>query len=174
MKLKLPGYNKLYVADANKVKRGLQAGLFAEKSLRVGEQIFIAKGDLVTMNINNSKQSQSYANALGIKRGVWINPTNKNPLRYLNHSCDPNAGIKGEVTIVARKPIRKDEHITIDYSITECDELWSLDKHCRCGAAKCRGKIGPIQSLPQTLFKKYLPFINQHMQREYYKAKQRV
>lgn len=170
MQKTLPGYNKVYIGDANKVRKGFQSGLFAAKDLAVGEIIFHARGEKVVLEVLNKKDSASYANALGLQRGLWINPPNTNPLRFLNHSCEPNAGIKGKVTIVARRPIKKDEHITIDYSITECDEFWDLGHTCACGAKNCRKKITAIQTLPLSTYKKYLPFINLHMQKEYRKA----
>lgn len=170
MKKFFKGFTKVYCADANKIKPGLQAGLFATRDIKVGETIFYAQGERLNLHVTSKTLSARYANALGIKRDNWINPPDSNPLRFLNHSCEPNAGIKGEVTIVARKPIKKDEHITIDYSITECDELWTLETTCSCDTKKCRKIISSIQSLPLKTFKQYLPYINRHMQLEYRKA----
>lgn len=166
---KLAKYNKVYVADADVLTPGLQLGLFASKPLRKGETIFIAKGRVVPLVIKTKEDSQKLPNAIGLEPGVWLDPYEKNPLVYLNHSCDPNAGIKGRVTITALKPIKKGEHITIDYSTTECDEKWILDKNCKCGAKNCRGVIKSIQSLPKSTYTKYIPYIPHVFQREYRK-----
>ena len=37
-----------------------------------------------------------------------------NTAKYINHSCDPNAGIRNNRDIVAMKPIREGEEIVID------------------------------------------------------------
>jgi SET domain-containing protein len=34
---------------------------------------------------------------------------------YLNHSCDPNLGMRGEITFVAMRDIRADEELTHDW-----------------------------------------------------------
>ena len=54
---------------------------------------------------------------------------------YLNHSCDPNVGVAGNVVFVAMRDIAAGEELTIDYAM--------IDDHpgvlaCRCGAANCR------------------------------------
>lgn len=164
----LPGYTKVYVGDADTLKPGLQSGLFARKDLRKGEVIFVARGTIVRLDIKSKRDSAKYPNAIGLRPGVWLNPEAKNPLTYLNHSCNPNAGIKGSVTFVARRPIKKGEHITIDYSITECDAKWTLDQNCKCGSSECRGVIKSIQSLPHVLYNTYMPYIPRALQRAYH------
>lgn len=163
-------FPRVVMVDIDQNKPGLQSGLIATVDLKPGDHIFYADGTYVNLNITSKKDSAKYSNALGIKRNTWINPPDTNPLRFLNHSCNPNAGIKGERTIVARKKIKAGEHITIDYSITECDELWQLEVRCRCGEQTCRTHIRSIQSLPRATFTKYLPYIGRHMQTEYKKA----
>ncbi len=167
-------HRKVYVDDANKVKPGLQAGLFAKRLIRKGETIFIAKGKKIYIDVRTKKQSSSYPNAIGIKKGWWLDPEPGNPLNYLNHSCAANVGIKGEVTFVALRDIKKDEHLTLDYSISENDPLWTLGRRCKCGSKKCRKIIRSIQSLPVTLYKKYLPFIPEIFQRSYKEAHPRL
>lgn len=161
---------KVYVDDADKEKPGLQLGLFARRDLRKGEVIFVCKGTLRNLIIKTKADSEKYPNAIGVKRNYWLDPHPDNPLPYLNHSCEPNAGVKGSVTIVARKNIKQGEHVTIDYSTTECDERWTLDAHCKCGSNNCRGVIKSIQSLPKITYNKYLPYIGKAFQREYRKA----
>ncbi len=60
------------------------------------------------------------------------------PVDYMNHSCDPNCGVKGSVVVVARRPIAPGEELTFDYGTTDTDR-WTLT--CRCGAAVCRGRM---------------------------------
>ena len=152
-------HKKVFISDIDLKTAGLQAGLFAKRPIIKGEIIFIAKGKIIKMKIQKESDSKTYPNAIGIDNQVWLDPFQYNPLRYLNHSCEPNVGIKGKVTFVALRNIKKGEHITLDYSITESDSYWELDGICACGAKTCRGKIKSIQYLPQNTYKKYLPYI---------------
>lgn len=59
---------------------------------------------------------------------------------YLNHSCDPNCGFNGQLSVVAMRDIEKGEQITLDYSM--CLSLNKfLNMKCACGSDKCRGTI---------------------------------
>jgi len=158
---------KVYADSAEQVCTGFGYGLFARTNIKKGETLFIIKGKKVPVKINSPKDSEELPNAIGVDKGVWIDPKVTNPLVYLNHSCDPNSGIKGTVTIVALKQIKKGEHITIDYSITEGDKYWRLAGKCKCGAKNCRGTIRSIHYLPKRIYVKYMPYIPQFLQKEY-------
>jgi len=130
-------------------------GLFAKKSIERGEIIFICKGlPRRRADVPSVSHSKSVNNWIGVGHDSWVAPFDWNPLRYLNHSCDPNASIKGRVTIVALKHINKDEPITIDYSLTEEDVNWKMN--CLCGEKGCRKVIRSVQFLPENVFKKYI------------------
>ncbi|MBP9882033.1 MAG: SET domain-containing protein-lysine N-methyltransferase [Chitinophagales bacterium] len=65
---------------------------------------------------------------------------NSNSLRYINHSCAPNAYIRVTTTRVefyTLRNIRKGEELTADYGITHHEGKLP----CRCGAKNCRGFI---------------------------------
>lgn len=75
--------------------------------------------------------------------GVYIGPVGpeKYPDAYINHSCDPNAGIRWarpEIWLVALRDISQDEEITFDYA-TFYRRPWSMK--CVCGSGSCRGTI---------------------------------
>jgi hypothetical protein len=58
----------------------------------------------------------------------------------LNHSCDPNAWLTGEVTLVARRDIAAGEEITLDQGTWNFDDgeyTWD-EASCACGARDCR------------------------------------
>lgn len=57
----------------------------------------------------------------------------------INHSCDPNAKLSGQLAIVARRPIGAGEEITIDYAT--CDGSPYDEFECHCGSPLCRGRI---------------------------------
>ena len=54
---------------------------------------------------------------------------------YSNHSCDPNLGMRGEITFVAMRHIRAGEELTHDWAMTDDDD-YSVE--CKCGAPNCR------------------------------------
>lgn len=165
-------HKKVYVDVKQFSATDTEFGLYANKDIKAGETIFIAKGKVVRVDIKSSSDSATYPNAIGIKKMKWLDPDKTNPLVYLNHSCNPNTGIKGSVTFKALSKIKKGSEITMDYSITEIDTLWTLDNeiNCLCHSTNCRKIIRSIQHLPVTIYKRYLPFVPTIMQREYTKV----
>lgn len=165
------GYKKVYVGDAEVIHKGLGRGLFAARDIKKGEIVFIAKGKRFKDTITNIDESINHRHSMGITADYWLDPYQSNPLRWINHSCNPNLGIRGSVQFIALRKIRKDEHLTIDYSITECDTLYNFriqaGGFCKCGEKNCRKIIRSIQFLPKKVYRKYLPFIPRTFQRAY-------
>jgi uncharacterized protein len=56
-----------------------------------------------------------------------------------NHSCDPNAGLAGQITLMALREIAMDEEICFDYGTSDGDPDFYMK--CFCGAPECRGAI---------------------------------
>lgn len=75
----------------------------------------------------------------------------------INHSCEPNAGLKfGESgpLLVALEKIEVGEEITWDYSTTMYKNTWRMI--CGCRKPSCRKVIGDFTLLPASLQRRYL------------------
>lgn len=76
---------------------------------------------------------------------------------YINHSCDPNCGLKFEgerIWVTAIRAIAKNEEITFDYSTSMDEDEWELD--CNCKTPGCRGSVGDFKNLPKAVQDKYI------------------
>lgn len=102
---------------------------------------------------------------LGIGENTWLIPEDRNPWKYMRHSCEPNVGLMGKTTVVALRSIAVGDELVVDDSITEADPRWKVK--CVCGTPTCRKVVRSIQFLPEDLYKKYLPYIPQFFQRVY-------
>ena len=132
-------------------------GIFAKRNIKKGETIFVVEGKKVKFLISDEKKAKvAGLNWVGYGKNTWINPI-RSSVR-LNHSCDPNAFVRGRKKIAARKNIKKGEEVLIDYSLNEGDIFWSMK--CNCGTKNCRKNIKSIQFLPKTFYlksKAYIP-----------------
>jgi SET domain-containing protein len=119
-------------------------GVFAAKAFAEGEEI--AKIDGVSWRAGDDVDDRY---SLWIQEGLFFDMVDQT--RFINHSCDPNAGVEsglsddGQVwaTVIAMKPIAIGEEISYDYAFPP-----SLAEPCRCGAAICRGLIIDEDALP--------------------------
>lgn len=80
--------------------------------------------------------------SLWIEDGLYFDMVDQT--RWVNHSCDPNAGLETGIAedgavwakIVAMRSIAAGEEINYDYAFPA-----HLAEPCRCGSEKCRGMI---------------------------------
>lgn len=149
----------IYIATSKIAGKGIMAG----EDIKAGDLIQYIRGEVKFWVVKDKETSLYGPNWIGLGKDTWIDPDY--PHQYLNHSCDPNSGIKGKVAMVAIKDIKEGEEITMDYSIIEGDELWEMQ--CHCGAKNCRGIIRSIQFLPKNIFQKYMPYIPRYFQKLY-------
>ena len=77
-----------------------------------------------------------------ITEELYIGPTTQEEreggMMHLNHSCEPNMGLQGQIVFVALRDIEVDEELTFDYAMTD-DEPYEMK--CNCGSGNCRGMI---------------------------------
>lgn len=58
---------------------------------------------------------------------------------FFNHSGNPNAGLRGDLRLIAMRDIAAGEAITFDYAICMADVGWRMA--CECGEANCRKQV---------------------------------
>lgn len=94
--------------------------------------------------------------AIQIGPALWRDSTGI--ARLINHSCEPNCGIKNLIQVVAMRTILPGEEIFWDYEMTEKNPWWKM--RCRCGSPLCRKVIGNYKNMPRAIRKKYKGFIS--------------
>jgi len=82
---------------------------------------------------------------------------------YSNHSCDPNLGVRGEITFVAMREIRAGEELTHDWAMTD-DDAYSLE--CNCGAPACRKTLTGKDWQRPDLQKRYAGYFSAYLDRK--------
>lgn len=129
-------------------------GVFARTAIRKGETI--AKFDGTIYDFYSNWTNDLYNHAIQFEKRRWRD--SKGIARLINHSCDPNCGIRNLFTIVAMRNIAPGEEITWDYGMTENYE-WRMK--CTCGSPICRKTIGVYKTMPLAIRKKYKGYISE-------------
>ncbi len=156
--ISMPPKKKVFISKSR--IHGL--GLFSKVDAKKGEKLFIIKGVIKKFNVKDKKTALYGPNWIGIGKNTWIDP--KQQAIYLNHSSKPNCGIRGRVTVCAMRDLKKNEEITIDYSTTEEQMLWSMKNRENRNKVEI---IRSIQFLPKRKFLSYLPYIPKFFQMVY-------
>ena len=59
---------------------------------------------------------------------------------FINHSCRPNVGFRGNTVLVAMSDVAAGQELTTDYAFFD-GTVWPEPMTCRCGTDACRGEI---------------------------------
>lgn len=92
------------------------------------------------------------------------------PADYVNHSCEPNAGMRGYSMLVALRDIAPGEEICYDYAMSDGSDYDEFT--CACGAAACRGRVTGQDWRKPELWLKYDGYFSTYLQRRIDQLKQ--
>ncbi len=135
-----------------KVTEGKGEGVVATK--------VFAPNEIVMKGIIKEVLSQNDSHASQISKNKHVRHAGLVP--KVNHSCDPNCGIKinetGAHDFVARQDIKVGDELTFDYAMRNYSINYFL-MSCECGSQHCRQKITGYKDLPESRKEAYSGFI---------------
>lgn len=122
-------------------------GVYAKETIEKGELIAAWGGricDKEEMQRICKRNPKFVIHPISVYENLFLVPLNEKRLEdsdRFNHSCNPNAGVKGQILLVARKKIRFQEEICFDYETTQMGSFDGLPFHCKCKSKNCRKNI---------------------------------
>ncbi len=76
---------------------------------------------------------------LQVDDDAFLVSVEEGPADWVNHSCEPNAGLRGQISLVALRDIKQGEEICFDYAMSDGCDYDTFE--CRCGTSRCRGTV---------------------------------
>ncbi len=139
-------------------------GAFALQAIAQGELLAVWSGYVVDVNSFEQLTTRQKRHSIQVEEDLYLVSFNpEEPADFINHSCNPNAGLNGQIALVAMRYIEPGEEICFDYAMsdgTPYDEFL-----CACGAPQCRGHItGDDWRIPE-LWERYHGFFSPYLQR---------
>lgn len=134
----------------------LGLAVFAKKRFSPGENITRFTGEIFHFSELPAEYSGREDQWVQISANEFMGPSGRVD-DYINHSCDPNSGLKFSdegVVLVAIKDIEIGDEISWDYSTTMIGLNWSM--HCDCRSHNCRRKVAGFDTVPQTERERYI------------------
>jgi hypothetical protein len=114
-------------------------GVFAEQPIPRGSLLVVFGGDIISRKDVERLTPEVRPLVIQVDEDCFLVSTKPGPADWVNHSCDPNAGIRGQITLVAIRDIAVGEEITFDYAMSDGCDYDEFD--CGCGSRLCRGRI---------------------------------
>ncbi len=117
-------------------------GAFAAEAIAARRKIGEIRGEAISLKQARQRalgQARIMIIAVSDKRAIDATQASE-PLRYVNHSCRPNAVLRvqqGRVEFYAMRDLSAGDEITVNYGETHHGGRLA----CRCGVAGCRGSL---------------------------------
>lgn len=94
----------------------------------------------------------------------FVGPIQREPGDSINHSCEPNCGMRNATQVVAMRDIEPGEELTFDYAMSDMSPYDEF--HCACGATSCRGRVTSHDWQDPTLQSRYEGYHSPYIERE--------
>ena len=140
-------------------------GLFAKEQIRKGEIVSVRGGHIITRQMEKKIKKPDGYWGYPIADEFVLAPLNtqevEDVMMFLNHSCDPNVGILGQIIFVAIRNIDSGEELTIDYVMFGANKE---PMRCNCRSSNCRGLITASDWKIKKLQEKYRGYFSSYIQ----------
>lgn len=157
-----------YLSPKTEVRSAPEKGgfaVFAREALAKDEIICVWTGRVVTYEQMQALSPAEKSHTIQVDEGLYLAPLSAEdePADYINHSCNPNAGIRGQISLVAMRPIAAGEEITFDYAMADSTPYDEFD--CACGASTCRGRVSGDDWQRPELWQRYQGYFSAYLQK---------
>jgi hypothetical protein len=148
----------------------------AIEQIAEGELIVVWSGKLVDREELASLPQTVRRYSLQVEENHYlVSLSDCEPPDYVNHSCEPNAGLSGQISLVAMRNISAGEEITYDYAMSDGSAYDEFD--CGCGSQACRGRVSGEDWKRSELWQRYKghfsPYLERRIMGEQRRARQR-
>jgi len=129
-------------------------GVYAREGVRAGELLIVWSGEVVTGDQLPRLREAGYPYSVQVEENLYL-VTMRPPetADLVNHCCDPNAGVSGQMTLVALRDIAPGEEVCFDYAMTDGSPYDEFP--CACGTPHCRGRMTGNDWMRPELWNRY-------------------
>ena len=136
----------------------------AVETIAKDELIVVWSGTLVSGEELNGMPQTVRRYSLQVEENQYlVSLSDCEPPDYVNHSCSPNSGLSGQITLVAMRDIEVGEEITYDYAMSDGSPYDEFS--CSCGSAHCRGRVSGEDWRRSDLWRRYSGYFSPYLQR---------
>ena len=138
-------------------------GIFATLPVKKGEVLAVFGGVVYEWETFKNLPDIERSLCIQVEENLFLVPRPIGSGDYVNHSCTPNAGLLGQIGLVAMRDISVGEEVCFDYAM--CDTVAYDEFTCNCGTPNCRRSVtGSDWQLPE-LQVRYKGYFAPHVQR---------
>ena len=112
-------------------------GSYAVEPIEAGETVAAFGGCIVPIAVLQTFSDDRQSRSIQVDTDLYlVSGDTPDPGDMLNHSCEPNCGLLGQMLVVAMRDIVPGEELSFDYAM--CDASDYDEFRCLCGESTCR------------------------------------
>ena len=139
-------------------------GVYAIEAVTAGEIVSVWGGYVVTAQQLALLPHEVQQHSVQLEEGLYSATIGgAETADFINHSCEPNLGLRGQITLVALRDIEVGEEVCFDYAMTDCTPYDEFE--CHCGLPSCRRVITGNDWKLSELWAKYAGYFSPYLQR---------
>jgi uncharacterized protein len=147
-------------------------GVFAREAIPAGELIILWSGRVVEEPEFTQLAPLVISRSVQVDDRLYLVPLQTENSDFVNHSCNPNVGLSGQIGLITMRDIAAGEEICYDYAMSDGSDYDEFE--CHCGEATCRHTItGNDWMLPE-LQERYNGYFSPYLQRRIERMKRDV
>ena len=147
--------------DGRRVPYG--RGVFARQEIARGEVLSVWGGTVMTGTRFRSLSPDLRQISVQVEDDLYLVPGVEGAAEWFNHSCTPNAGMNGQISLVALRDILPGEEICYDYAMSDGSPYDEFT--CHCGTPDCRGRVTGNDWQRPELWERYGRHFSPYLQR---------
>ena len=144
-------------------------GVRAELPIRRGEIVAVKGGHIASASIVADLPVAIRNSAFQIADDHYLAALDhdeyEDVMMLINHSCDPNVGMGGNILLVCMVDVPAGEELVIDYALFLGEPAFEME--CQCGAARCRKVIRGTDWTNEELQQRYRGWFSWWLQRKF-------
>lgn len=143
-------------------------GVFAKEHVSAGELISVWSGEIVTYEQWLELPPEIQPHTVQVEENLYLaSLAPDEPPDFINHSCDPNAGVVGQLVLEAMRDIEPGEEVCFDYAMTDGTPYDEFE--CRCESSICRKWVTGNDWRRPELWERYaghfMPYLQRRIER---------
>jgi hypothetical protein len=137
--------------------------LVARQAVEPGEVVVVFGGEVVHASKLGQLSPAERLLTLQVEEDLYLVSAADGAADWVNHSCDPNCGLRGQIALVAMRRLEPGEEISFDYAMSDGTPYDQFP--CSCGAATCRGAVTGEDWKRPELWERYRGYFSPYLER---------
>jgi hypothetical protein len=122
-------------------------------------------GDILHRDQLHTLTAEQISLGVQVDEDLYLISYDAGPGDHINHSCNPNAGLEGQIKVVALRDIAVGEQVCFDYAMSDGSPYDEFE--CFCGSPQCRhyitGEDWRLQDLQERYHGYFMPYLQKRI-----------